>query len=229
MMIRLTLIILAFAPPLVAEEVVFEDPFTSSLGDGWHWVRENKDAWRIDESGLHLRSMGGALWRTDNSGPNVLLRRLPDWKNAALIVEVTLRSQPVGDFEHAGLVLYYDDDHYINIVREHYTKDQPFNNQQVVGMGVERNARTQVANSIACRAEDVQLRLFIASDVVRADFRTSTKTRWRLLGAVGHGHPPKGRMPQIGLYAGFGPTDAERWVHFSGFRITKTAIEKIDE
>ncbi|NQU23696.1 MAG: hypothetical protein HQ567_20635 [Candidatus Nealsonbacteria bacterium] len=56
------LLLVAVALPMLSlslsaaePEVVFEDTFDSKPADGWIWLRENSDAWRIKDDALEIR------------------------------------------------------------------------------------------------------------------------------------------------------------------------------
>jgi hypothetical protein len=53
--------------------VLFEDTFDEKLGDGWMWLRENTDAWRIKDGALEIRVEPGKA----NTVKNALLRKVP--------------------------------------------------------------------------------------------------------------------------------------------------------
>src|SRR5688500_2597741 len=58
--------------------VTFRDTFKEKLADGWTWLREDRDAWRIGEGGLEVRVQPGNMWGPANDAKNVLLRPAPD-------------------------------------------------------------------------------------------------------------------------------------------------------
>ena len=41
--------------PALADEVLFQDDFKAKLGEGWAWLREHREAWRVAERGLEVR------------------------------------------------------------------------------------------------------------------------------------------------------------------------------
>ena len=55
------------------EQVIFEDRFDGALDEGWSWLRENPDRWRIRDSGLEICVEPG----DEATVRNALLRQLP--------------------------------------------------------------------------------------------------------------------------------------------------------
>ena len=41
------------------ERIIFEDNFENKLAEGWSWLRENPDHWRIQNNGLEIRVVPG--------------------------------------------------------------------------------------------------------------------------------------------------------------------------
>src|SRR5687768_13364669 len=58
------------AAPEGKPKMIFEDTFDKRPGEGWTWVRENRDAWRVKDGALEIRVEPGR----GNEVKNVLLR-----------------------------------------------------------------------------------------------------------------------------------------------------------
>lgn len=69
------------------ERVLIEDQFDGKLGDGWSWLYEDKENWRIEGGKLQIRATGGASFMKEHDGRNYLLRTPPDVKTGELSVE----------------------------------------------------------------------------------------------------------------------------------------------
>src|ERR1700733_11368735 len=98
--------LMAPATPVHAEDkekVLYEAQWTSELGDGWSWVREEPKTWKVGKDGLSIRSLPGSLYGKEHTHKNLLLRKPPQ-TNQGLIVEVFLESEPMHQWEHAGLI-----------------------------------------------------------------------------------------------------------------------------
>jgi hypothetical protein len=61
-----------------AEKLLFQDSFKGKLGEGWSWVREHREAWRVSDRGLEVRIEPGNMWGKANNANNVLIRPAPD-------------------------------------------------------------------------------------------------------------------------------------------------------
>lgn len=187
---------------------LFEDAFKTKLSDGWSWVREDKQAWRVDDGALQVRLTPGNLWEKENTARNLLLRPPPDGAKS-FVAEVTVSDSPVAFAEQAGLLWYRDDDNYIKLVKEFY------DGRTWCVFAVERDGKADYREA-DCRAQWVTFRLTVAGDKVSASFIPVGGTDWKAVGDFDFSR----RGARIGVTAHHGPADAERWAHFRDFRIT---------
>jgi len=200
-------------------KVLFDKEFTSPLSAGWHWIREDPKSWKVENGKLLLRSLPGYVYTArDNNARNILLRKAPVTSHV-LILEVFMENQPKTLWEHAGLYFYYDDDNYVCLLKEQVREEVQ------VRMLNEKDAEPTHAGEPRYDAEGVWLRLVINGDKATGYYRQTDKEEWRGMGQVDL--PSKGE-PQVGLNAGGGPENAERWVRFSHFRILEQAEKKGD-
>lgn len=189
-------------------KVLFDKKFTSPLSAGWYWIREDPKAWKVENGKLLLQSL------PYNNASNVLLRKAPV-TSKALILEVYLENQPETLWEQARLYWYYDDDNYVCLMKERVR-----NEEQRVRMVHKKAAEGTFAGEPKYDAEGVWFRLVIKRDKATGYYRQTDKEEWRRMGEVDL--PSKGEA-KVGLNAGSGPKDAERWVRFSHFRILEQA------
>ncbi len=94
-----------FGTSAVAAEppkVLFEDHFAGKLGEGWQWIRERPEHWRIADGSLIIDTLPGSYWLKENSGQNTLLRKPPASLEEGFTIEVHLDKSPKGQWEHAG-------------------------------------------------------------------------------------------------------------------------------
>ena len=68
------------------EKIIFEDNFDSGLKQGWEWLRQNKECWRIQDSGLEIRVVPG----DENTVKNALIRSAPNRNNGTFAIEVSV-------------------------------------------------------------------------------------------------------------------------------------------
>ena len=77
-------------------EVLFADDFKGKLGEGWSWVREHRDAWRVSEHGLEVRIEPGNMWGPANDAKNVLVRPAPEVTKGQLEISASVTNRPTG-------------------------------------------------------------------------------------------------------------------------------------
>jgi len=195
------------------QKVVFEEKFTVPLTAGWTWIREEPKAWKVDDGALLLRVLPGYVYSDDNDAPNVLLRKAPVTPRV-LVLEVYLENQPEILYEHAGLYWYYDDDNYVCLLKEWMGENVRL---RIVR---EKDASGVISGESEYDAKGVWFRLVIADGKATGYYRQADKEDWRKMGQVDL--PSKGE-PRVGLNAGGGPPNSERWARFSHFRILEQA------
>ena len=198
-------LLLAVAP----EAVLFEDRFDGKLADGWAWVREDKNDWRMKEgAGLQIRATPGNLWEAENTARNLLLRPPPrDAKE--FVAEVTVSHAPETFGEQAGLFWYRDDDNYVKLTKEFY------DGKVWVVLAAETGGKAQYKEA-PCPAETATLRLTVAEDTVEGQFRPDGAKEWTIVGAL----PFKAADgTRVGVNAHHAPADSARWATFTRFRI----------
>ncbi len=188
-------------------KVLFAESFGEKLDSDWTWVRENCMAWRLEKNALIVRPQPGYLHANYNNSQNILLRPVPDTKSFA--VEVCLESEPQAQYEHAGLVLYYDDDNYVALFREF------LNGTRKLQMVAEKAGKPQFAVKPS-DAKPVWLRLEIADEKLTARFRELEKHEWTTVGIMAL---PSNGKAKVGIMSGGTPKDAVRSVSFKDLRV----------
>lgn len=192
---------------------MFAENFTSPLSAGWHWIREDPKAWKVENGKLLLRSLPGYVYLHHNNAPNVLLRKAPI-TSRALILEVFLENEPEILYEHAGLYWYYDDDNYVCLLKE-------WMGQEVrLRIVREKDAKGDISGESKYEAKGVWFRLVIGGGKATGYYRPPDKEKWRKMGQV---DLPSTGEPNAGLNAGGGPENAERWARFSHFCLLEQA------
>jgi regulation of enolase protein 1 (concanavalin A-like superfamily) len=208
-LIAATVVALARDEPM---RVLFEDRFPESLAKGWMWVREDDRAWKVGKDALIIQTSTGGIWTADRTAKNLLVRTLPEKHEAPMAIEVTLESEPTGQYEHAGLVLYFDDDNYVTLVKE------VINGKSLVQLVSEKESKPVMPFPQEWySASAISLRMVLADGKVTGHFRASDLDAWRKLGEC---KLPATGSPRVGLITGYGPKDARHEVKFQNFRIT---------
>jgi hypothetical protein len=202
------------------ERVLFEDQFDGKLGDGWSWLYEDKENWRIEGNRLQIRATGGASFMKEHDGRNYLLRTPPDVKTGELSVEAYVENKPTAQYEHAGLQWFYDDDNFVVINKE------CFGGKASIICFVEKDGipvRGPRSPEIHWDAEGVWLRFRVNGNHIVGECRAVPTDPWR---EVGNGELPVKGPPTVGFHAGYAPKkELNRWASFSHFKIAELAKE----
>jgi hypothetical protein len=180
-----------------AEEtsIIFADPFQERLADGWHWLRELPEAWRIREGGLEIRALPGDA--------NSVTRPAPDRTAGAFAVEVTVSNltPPTIQFEQVGITWYVDDKPVFKLVKE-----------LIDGKMYIIPGRKPVENVA------VRLRLVIDGNRWIAQYRPAGEKDFLV---AAEGALPPAKNDQVSLQCYHGPQDSEHWMRFEDFRIVR--------
>jgi hypothetical protein len=183
-------------------EVVFEDCFTGGMDEGWSWLREDPDAWRLKDDALEIRIQPGNA----KTVRNALVRTAPDRNQGkfAIYVTVTNHTLPKIQYEQAGITWYVDGQPVFKLVKE-----------LVDGKLV------MIPGHVPVETEDfetIQLRLIVTADSWTAQFRLEGQDEFR---TAGSGKLPPPNNDQVSIQCYHGPTDAEHWIRFDDFRILR--------
>jgi len=207
--------IMALADAARAGEVLFQDDFKGKLGQGWSWVREHREAWRVTENGLEVRIDPGNMWGPENNARNVLVRAAPDAAGSEIEVSVGVENTPTNQYEQADLVWYYDDSNMVKLGQE------LVGGRLSVVMGREEADKARTVNIIPLAATNVTLRLLVKGNSIRGQFRTPGAADWR---EVGQCDPPtlKDAKGKISLQFYQGSADTEHWARITRFSISRT-------
>jgi beta-xylosidase len=105
------------APGPPAVPAGFRDDFNrTTLDTRWFWVREKPVSWSLETQPGFLTIVcdQGDLYESHNDNSNTLLSKTdaPDFQ-----IETKVNLKPLADFEQAGLVIYYNDDNYVKLIR----------------------------------------------------------------------------------------------------------------
>ncbi|MFV1968617.1 MAG: hypothetical protein ACC628_24615 [Pirellulaceae bacterium] len=192
---------LLLVTPLVAAEemVICEDRFEGKLAEGWSWLREHADGWRIKDNGLEIRVEPGVAHNVKNA----LVRKAPDRNTGKYAIEVTVTSHsvPVQQYEQAGITWYRGGKPVFKLVKE-----------LVHGQLMIIPGRKNMT------AETVQLRLIVTADSWTAQYRPNAEGDFQTA-ATGKLAAPADDQVSIQCYNG--PPEAEHWIRFDDFRILK--------
>jgi hypothetical protein len=203
------LIVFLFTVILAAEaERVFTDPLREKLGEGWSWLREDRAAHRMTKDGLEIRIQSGDA----NTVKNALVRAAPDRSKGKYAVEVTVSSlaKPVKQWEQAGMTWYVDGKPVFKLVKE------LVDGKVVVWPGAAPDP-----------GQTVRLRVVVSADSFVAQYKPvgadgKPEGEWR---TAEKGKLPPPRNDQISLQCYHGPENAEHWVRFTDFEVSRVGGE----
>ena len=191
------LLMLALGSAADEPKSLLEASFQEKLGDGWTWLRENKEAWRIKDDGLEIRVEPGVA----DTVKNALLRKSPDRSKVKFAVEVTITftGEPTQQFEQAGITWYHAQKPVFKLVHE-----------RIDGELWIIPGRKPAPN------KTVQLRLVVEGQKWTAQFREDPKSEFQ---TAAEGELPPPGDDAISLQCYNGPPDGEHWIRFDDFRI----------
>lgn len=200
-LLLMSLALLMLTGPAAAAEpgVLFEDTFDGKLGDGWTWLRENPDAWRIRDGGLEIRVEPGKA----HDVKNALVRQSPDRAATKFAVEVTITftAEPTQQYEQGGITWYHQEKPVFKLVHEHIDGDEWI-----------------IPGRKPAPGKTVRLRLVVDGRGWTAQYREGDEGEFQT--AASGQLPPPGD-DQVSLQCYNGPPDAEHWIRFDDFRIVK--------
>jgi regulation of enolase protein 1 (concanavalin A-like superfamily) len=197
-----------------AGELLFQDDFKGKLAEGWSWVREHRDGWRLTKQGLEVRLEPGNMWGPANDAKNVLVRPAPDATQQGIEMAVTVTNRPTNQYEQVDLVWYYDDSHMVKLGQE------LVDGKLSIVMGREENDRTRTIAIIPLDSYSVRLRLVVMGNRIRGQFRETSAAEWREAGECDL-PAPGGTKAKISLQFYQGPANAEHWARVTEFRIER--------
>jgi hypothetical protein len=197
---------------LAQEKVLLEETFGGKLSEGWTWLREDPAGWKL-EGGLKIKSQPGKIWYKTKTAKNVLLRKLPEKGTAEApeAVEVTVESTPEANSEQCGLYLYFDETHFVKIIREHLKgKTNVMMVKELKGIPEPQQPKEEPASP-------VRLKLVWSGSKVSGAYKTTHD--WVPVGEVEC--PLPDGAASVALASHGAPAEADRWAKFSDFRVVK--------
>ena len=212
-----TLVALSGTPVAAADTptVLFEENFSGKLGTGWQWLRERPEHWRMADGSLIVDTLPGSYWQKENSGQNTLLRKPPASLADGFIIEVHMDNSPKGQWEHAGILVYFDGYTFVAFNKEFTGKQCIFVFTQQDGKPIKGPGETDYKES------GVWMRLTLRGTKATAQYRSSEKEPWQLIGECTI--PTSTQEPLVGFQSGYGQEKSGRQARFRSFRILKAS------
>jgi len=181
------------------QAVLFEERFEGNMADGWTWLRENPQAWRIRQGALEIRVEPGVAPTVKNA----LVRRAPDRSGGKFAIDVTVTNttKPAQQYEQAGITWYNNGKPVFKLVKE------LVNGELII-----------IPGRKPMSSETVQLRLIVTSGNFIAQFRPNAEGDFQ---TAATGKLPAPRNDQVSIQCYNGPANAEHWIRFDDFRILR--------
>jgi len=201
LLVAVALLLLGLPLSAAEPEVIFEDTFDGKPAEGWTWLRENPDAWRIKDNALEIRVEPGVAHNVKNA----LVRKAPDRSQGTYAIEVTVTStsKPIQLYEQGGITWYQGEKPVFKLVKE-----------------LVHGKLVIIPGAKPMTAESVQLRLIVTAEGWTAQYRPDAKGEFQTAAA---GKLPAPGDDQVSIQCYNGPPNAEHWIRFDDFRILKLA------
>jgi hypothetical protein len=199
------------ADPL-GEKELFAENFTDAPGKDWSWLREVRDHWKIDKEKQEL--LIRPVWAV-NGLKNMPFREIPDGKGSPVAIEVHVSHVPKADYEVSGLMLYFDDENFVNFQRE-LMGDAKTGKVHLFMWGSKAGKKLDSPKHVIYSEPDIDLRMVLTGKKVEGWYRASSTEKWQSFGEMEL--PGKGAA-KIGLRTNNGEEEKPSWVRFSKFRI----------
>nr|WP_143548096.1 hypothetical protein [Rhodopirellula sp. SM50] len=180
------------------------DTFQGSMRKQWRWLRENKDGWKLTDSGLQVLVEPGNMWGKANDAKNVLLHPVPQAWQDSVDVRVQLEQHPKKRWEQTNLVWYYSDSTMVKIGLE---IEHGITN---IVMGREEKDRTRTIAIVPYPGETVQLRFVVDGPELSGFYRRPGEQDWIAVGKASLPEAPPA-PPQVSLQFYQGEADSGRW------------------
>jgi len=105
------------SPMAILFNETWRDDFDNIVLNGsWSWVREDAGLWSLSANpgNLRLITHQGSLFESNNNTKNLLVQPAP---GGDYVIETMVDFEPTHNFQFAGLLVYYDDDNYLQFGR----------------------------------------------------------------------------------------------------------------
>lgn len=165
---------------LPSDSPIFHEDFNGQLAPAWRWQNEDASHYKLNEDGWLEITGGDESILAGGQQTNLLWITLPEGE---IEISIHLKSQPLFDFQRAGLLLYRDSGNYVSLARGHCTQCVLGGN----GIFLEYSFDGQHEKySIPFNGADLYLMLMIEQGVVSA-FYAVDADQWQHVASVENG------------------------------------------
>jgi len=102
------------SPTMIPVMPTFRDDFSGQLNPDWKWQNEDVSEWKVNENGWLEITGGDESIMAGGQQTNLVWVPLPE---GGFEISIHLKSQPLFDFQRAGLLLYEDSENYVSLSR----------------------------------------------------------------------------------------------------------------
>ena len=182
--------------------VIFKDPFRKEFRDGWAWIREVPENWRITEEALEIKMEP----LPKDGGRNILFRKPPKKAEGPFVVTVEVKAvQPyTNQYQQAGLYWLQDDKLRFKFVLE------IIDGELCVFPGKK-----------PLETAHVVLRLRVDGTHIVAEYQPDATGEFLTAFEADLTEVRNDETDRISLQCWHGPVDAESWTRFQRFSITE--------
>jgi beta-xylosidase len=193
--------------PLVMEQNGWTDTFAvETLDTRWSWVRENPLYWSLTTNPGFLRLVTrGSLHQTQNNLENLLLTPVMS-DDYQLITKVSVA--PTENYQNAGLIVYQDDDNYLEVTRVYRDGGNVRIKQELGGVSSSSYVAGVTATTLYLRLDKYGDDYF--------GFYSLDGAVWEFVGQYNISLSD----PSVGLMAANGPTTSEVDADFDYFQFS---------
>jgi alpha-glucosidase len=177
----------------------------STLDPGWSWVREDNTKWSLTANPGYMRItiQSGDIYSTNTNNMKNILLKTPQASDFTLTTKLTL--DPAANYQQAGLLVYTDDDNYINVQRK-YSSGKKFSIiKEVAGVPTEISVTDTAGATIYLK--------LVKSGTTYNGYYSTDGTNWISISSF---TGVSLTSPKIGLFAGSSATGRDAdfdWVH----------------
>lgn len=101
-------------PTTTPQYIIFRDDFNDPLDSAWGWENEDVSRYRVTQDGWLKITGGNKSVLNGGKQSNLLWIALPGGR---FEISIHLKAEPLFDYQRAGVLLYQDTDHFVNLNR----------------------------------------------------------------------------------------------------------------
>ena len=176
------------SPTMIPVMPTFRDDFSGQLNPDWKWQNEDASHYKVNEDGWLEITGGSENILADEQQTNLLWTSLPE---GDFVISIHLKSQPLFDFQQAGILLSDDSGQYVSLSRGYCMQCVLGGSGVFLVYNLEGN---RVRYASATDATDLYLMLIRVGGVISGFYATEAG-QWRQVASLRNGS----RFYHVGL------------------------------